>query len=180
MAKPINRLAVQQSLVRNGVAEHEAAVNVANDLGDEIEEVTSDLVTKADFETFKNEILSLIDLRFAEAERRSVEREVAWRKEQQEREDAWRKEVQAREDARHKEVQAREDARQTREDAWRKEVQEREDAWRKEQQKRDDEARAAAAAAAEKADRRFQIVMGTVLGAIAVATTIIGIVIGVT
>ena len=37
MAKPINRLAVQQSLVRNGVAEPEAAVNVANDLGDEIE-----------------------------------------------------------------------------------------------------------------------------------------------
>ena len=158
MAKTINRLAVQQSLVRNGVAEQEAAVNVANDLGDEIEEAMSDLVTKDDFEAFKNEILSLIDLRFAEAERRAVEREVAWRKEQQEREDA----------------------RQTREDAWRKEQQEREDAWRKEQQKRDDEARAAAAAAAEKADRRFQIVMGAVLGAIAVATTIIGIVIGVT
>ena len=140
MPKTIDRLAVQQSLVQNGVAEHEAAGNVANVLGDEIDGAMADLVTKDDFETFKNEIMALMDQRFEEAERRSIERELEWRREQQARDDArlaredeWRREQQARDDARQKEQRARDDA-------WRKEQQARDDKWHEEMRKREAEA----------------------------------------
>ncbi len=163
MAKAINRLAVQQSLVQNGMAEHEAAGNVANVLGDEIDAAMADLVTKRDLDEAVAQInkrmddndaalrLEIAELRgdfetlradfaglraFVEArDRERAERESEWWRQQQERDDAWRKEIQARDDAWRKEQQARDDARQKRDDEWRKEIQARDDA----RQKRDDE-----------------------------------------
>ncbi len=147
MPKTIDRLAVQQSLVQNGMAEHEAAGNVANVLGDEIDGAMADLVTKDDFETFKNEIMALMDQRFEEAERRSIERELEWRREQQARDDArlaredeWRREQQARDDKWREEMQKRDDARQKRDDDWRREQQARDDKWHEEMRKREAEA----------------------------------------
>ena len=179
MAKTINRLAVQQSLVQNGVAEHEAAGNVANVLGDEIDEIVSDLVTKSDFEAFKNEIMALMDQRFEEAERRSIERELEWRREQQQRDDARL----AREDAWRKEMQARDDARQKRDDEWRKEMQKRDDArqkrddeWRKEMQKRDDQAREREQEAAKMTSR----ILWAIFGSAGIIGTAVGIAIAFT
>ena len=64
MAKTVNRLALQQSLVRNGLAEDPAAGNVADDWGDEIDAVTVDLVTKDDLDVFGQQFLAAVDLRF--------------------------------------------------------------------------------------------------------------------
>ena len=63
MAKTINRLALQQSLVRNGIAEDPAAGNVADDWGDEIDAVTADLATKEDLDVFGKQLLAAVDLR---------------------------------------------------------------------------------------------------------------------
>ena len=155
MAKAINRLAVQQSLVQNGMAEHEAAGNVANVLGDEIDAAMADLVTKrdldeavaqinkrmddndaalrleiaelrGDFETLRGDFETLrADFAGLRAYVESRDRERA------ERESEWWRQQQERDDARQKEQQARDDA-------WRRELQARDDAWRKEQQARDD------------------------------------------
>ena len=160
MAKAINRLAVQQSLVQNGMAEHEAAGNVANVLGDEIDAAMADLVTKRDLDEAVAQINKRMDdndaaLRLEIAalrgdfetlradvearDRKRAERESEWWHQQQERDDARQKEQQARDDAWRRELQARDDA-------WRKEQQARDDArqkrddeWRKKMQERDDE-----------------------------------------
>ena len=141
MAKTVNRLALQQSLVRNGIADDPAAGNVADDWGDEIDEVTSDLATKEDLEVFGRELIATVNLRFAEMqadlERRDkerAERESEWWRLQQERDDKWRAEQRERDEAREK----RDEAREKRDDDWRREQQEREDKWREEQRKRDE------------------------------------------
>ena len=162
MAKTINRLAVQQSLVRNGLAEHEAAVNVANDLGDEIDEVTSDLATKRDLEDAVAQINKRMDDNVADlrleiaavrtdmealrtdfatlrADFATLRTDMEARdRERAERESEWWRQQQERDDAWRKEMQKRDDARQARDDAWRKDQQARDDKWRKEQQERDD------------------------------------------
>ena len=141
MAKTVNRLALQQSLVRNGIADDPAAGNVADDWGDEIDEVTADLATKEDLEVFGRELIATVNLRFAEMqadlERRDkerAERESEWWRLQQERDDKWRAEQRERDEAREK----RDEAREKRENDWRKAQQERDDKWREEQRKRDE------------------------------------------
>ena len=160
MVKTVNRLALQQSLVRNGIADDPAAGNVADDWGDEIDEVTSDLATKEDLEVFGRELIATVNLRFAEmqadlerrdkerAERESEwwrlqqERDDKWRAEQRERDEArekrdeeWRKEQQKREDDRRAEQQKRDEAREKRDEEWRKEQRERDEAREKRDEK---------------------------------------------
>ena len=132
MAKTVNRLALQQSLVRNGVAEDPAAGNVADDWGDEIDEVTADLVTKEDLEVFGRELIATVNLRFAEMqadlERRDkarAERESEWWRLQQERDDKWRAEQRERDDKWRAEQRERDEAREKRDEEWRAEQRER-------------------------------------------------------
>ena len=152
MAKTVNRLALQQSLVRNGVAEDPAAGNVADDWGDAIDEVTADLVTKEDLDKAVEQInhrvteevstlrsaidkgLAALRLDMETRDRERAERESEWWRLQQERDDKWRAEQQKRDEAREK----RDEAREKRENDWRKEQQERDDKWREEQRKRDE------------------------------------------
>ena len=175
MAKAINRLAVQQSLVQNGVAEHEAAGNVANVLGDEIDGAMADLVTKRDLDEAVAQINKRMDdgnaeLRLEMATQRTdmeardrerAERESEWWRRQQERDDKWRAEQQARDDAWRKELQARDDARQKRDDEWRKEQRERDDKAREEQQRRDDQAREREQEAAKMTSRILWAIFGS-------------------
>ena len=139
MAKTVNRLALQQSLVRNGIAEDPAAGNVADDWGDEIDAVTADLATKEDLDVFGKQLLAAVDLRLEKMQaemneglsklrlgmetrdKERAERESEWWRLQQERDDKWRAE------------------QQKREDDWRAEQQKREDDWHKEQRERDRE-----------------------------------------
>ena len=114
MAKTINRLALQQSLVRNGIAEDPAAGNVADDWGDEIDAVAADLATKEDLDIFGKQLLSAVDLRLEKMQaemnegfsklrldmetrdRERAERESEWWRLQQERDDKWRAEQRER------------------------------------------------------------------------------------
>ena len=134
MAKTVNRLALQQSLVRNGLAEDPAAGNVADDWGDEIDEVTADLATKEDLdkavERIEHRLSEEISALRLDMERRDKERA--------ERESEWWRLQQERDDERQREQQARDDVREKRDEEWRKEQREREDKWRAEQQKRDE------------------------------------------
>ena len=132
MAKTINRLALQQSLVRNGLAEDPAAGNVADDWGDEIDAVTADLATKEDLDKAVERIehrlteelsglrsdmdkgLSALRLDIERRDKERAERESEWWRLQQERDDKWRAEQQKRDDAREK-----------RDEDWRKEQRER-------------------------------------------------------
>ena len=185
MAKTINRLAVQQSLVQNGMAEHEAAGNVANVLGDEIDGAMADLVTKRDLDEAVAQInkrmddgnaelrLEIADLRadFAtlrgdmEArDRERAERESEWWRQQQERDDKWRKEQ-----------QARDDARQKRDDEWRKEMQARDDKAREEQQKRDDKAHAREVAATQAAAKMTSRILWAIFGSAGALGAAVGI-----
>ena len=129
MAKTINRLALQQSLVRNGIAEDPAAGNVADDWGDEIDAVAADLATKEDVDKAVERIehrlteeLSKLRLDMERRDKERAERESEWWRLQQERDDKWRAE------------------QQKRDDDWRAEQQKREDDWHKEQRERDREA----------------------------------------
>ena len=132
MAKTINRLALQQSLVRNGLAEDPAAGNVADDWGDEIDAVTADLATKEDLDKAVERIehrlteelsglrsdmdkgLSALRLDIERRDKERAERESEWWRLQQERDDKWRADQQKRDDAREK-----------RDEDWRKEQRER-------------------------------------------------------
>ena len=143
MAKTINRLALQQSLVRNGIAEDPAAGQVADDWGAEVDAVTADLATKEDLDVFGKQLLAAVDLRLEkmqaemnegfsklrlDIERRDkerAERESEWWRLQQERDDKWRADQQKREDDWRKEQQKRDDAREKRDEEWRKEQRER-------------------------------------------------------
>ena len=136
MAKTVNRLALQQSLVRNGVAEDPAAGNVADDWGDAIDEVTADLVTKEDLANAVEQInhrvteeisglrsdldkgLAALRLDMETRDRKRAERESEWWRLQQERDDKWRAEQRERDEAREK----------------------RDEEWRAEQRERDREA----------------------------------------
>ncbi len=169
MAKTINRLALQQSLVRNGIAEDPAASQVADDWGDEIDAVTADLATKEDLDKAVERIehrlteelsglrsdmdkgLSALRLDIERRDKERAERESEWWRLQQERDDKWRAE------------------QQKREDDWRKEQQKREDDWRKEQRERDLEA-------SKSASR----ILWAIFGVGATLGTIFGIVIAVT
>ena len=121
MAKTINRLALQQSLVRNGIAEDPAAGNVADDWGAEVDAVTADLVTQEDLDKAVERIehrlteeLSKLRLDMETRDRERAERESEWWRLQQERDDKWRADQQKRDDAREK-----------RDEDWRKEQRER-------------------------------------------------------
>ena len=121
MAKTINRLALQQSLVRNGIAEDPAAGNVADDWGAEVDAVTADLVTQEDLDKAVERIehrlteeLSKLRLDMETRDRERAERESEWWRLQQERDDKWRADQQKRDDAREK-----------RDEEWRKEQRER-------------------------------------------------------
>ena len=198
MAKTVNRLALQQSLVRNGLAEDPAAGNVADDWGDEIDAVTADLVTKDDLDVFGQQFLAAVDLRFEKMQaemneglsalrldmetrdKERAERESEWWRLQQERDDArqkrdeeWRKEQQAREDDWRREQRERDDK-------WRADQQKRDDDWRKEQQKRDDEARQREVAAAKAASSQTSKILWAIFGATGVIGTIVGIAVAVT
>ena len=145
MAKTVNRLALQQSLVRNGLAEDPAAGNVADDWGDEIDAVTTDLATKEDLDKAVERIehrlteeISALRLDMERRDKERAERESEWWRLQQERDDERQREQQARDDKWRADQQKRDDAREKRDEEWRKEQQAREDKWRAEQQKRDE------------------------------------------
>ena len=132
MAKTINRLALQQSLVRNGIAEDPAAGQVADDWGAEVDAVTADLATKEDLDKAVERIehrlteeisglrsdmdkgLSALRLDIERRDKERAERESEWWRLQQERDDKWRADQQKRDDAREK-----------RDEDWRKEQRER-------------------------------------------------------
>ena len=194
MAKTINRLALQQSLVRNGIAEDPAAGNVADDWGAEVDAVTADLVTQEDLDKAVERIehrlteeLSKLRLDMETRDRERAERESEWWRLQQERDDArqkrdeeWRKEQREREDDWRREQREREDK-------WRADQQKRDDArekrdeeWRKEQRKRDDEAREREVAAAKAASSQTSKILWAIFGVGATLGTIFGIVIAVT
>ena len=205
MAKTVNRLALQQSLVRNGLAEDPAAGNVADDWGDEIDAVTADLVTKDDLDVFGQQFLAAVDLRFEKMQaemneglsklrmdmeardRERAERESEWWRLQQERDDArqkrdeeWRKEQREREDDWRREQRERDDKwradQQKRDDAREK----REDDWRKEQRKRDDEAREREVAAAKAASSQTSKILWAIFGSAGAIGAVIAIVAAVT
>ena len=156
MAKTVNRLALQQSLVRNGLAEDPAAGNVADDWGDEIDAVTADLVTKDDLDVFGQQFLAAVDLRFEKMQAEMNEGLSKLRsdmdkglsalrvdmetrdRERAERESEWWRLQQERDDARQKRDEEWRKEQQAREDDWRREQRERDDKWRADQQKRDD------------------------------------------
>ena len=143
MAKTINRLALQQSLVRNGLAEDPAASQVADDWGAEIDAVTADLATKEDLDKAVERIehrlteelsglrsdmdkgLSALRLDIERRDKERAERESEWWRLQQERDDKWRADQQKREDDWRREQQKRDDAREKRDEEWRKEQRER-------------------------------------------------------
>ena len=209
MAKTVNRLALQQSLVRNGLAEDPAASQVADDWGAEIDAVTADLATKEDLDKAVERIehrlteeISALRLDMETRDRERAERESEWwrlqqerddarqreqqerdderQREQQAREDKWRAEQQAREDEWRKEMQKRDDARQKRDEEWRKEQQKRDDDWRKEQRERDDEARQREVEAAKAASSQTSKILWAIFGATGVIGTVVGIVVAVT
>ncbi len=209
MAKTVNRLALQQSLVRNGLAEDPAAGNVADDWGDEIDEVTADLVTKDDLDVFGQQFLAAVDLRFEKMQaemneglaklrldmetrdRERAERESEWWRLQQERDDERQREQQARDDKWRADQQKRDDdwrrEQQEREDKWRAEQQKRDEArekrdeeWRREQRKRDDAAHEREVAAAKAASTQTSRILWAIFGVGATLGTIFGIVIAVT
>ena len=172
MAKTVNRLALQQSLVRNGVAEDPAAGNVADDWGDEIDAVTADLATKEDLANAVEQInhrvteevstlrsaidkgLAALRLDMEVRDRERAERESEWWRLQQERDDKWREEQRKRDEAREK----------------------RDDEWRAEQRKRDDEQRERDREAASKTSK----ILWAIFGVGGTLGTIFGIVIAVT
>ncbi len=209
MAKTVNRLALQQSLVRNGLAEDPAAGNVADDWGDEIDAVTADLVTKDDLDVFGQQFLAAVDLRFEKMQaemneglaklrldmetrdRERAERESEWWRLQQERDDERQREQQARDDKWRADQQKRDDdwrrEQQEREDKWRAEQQKRDEArekrdeeWRREQRKRDDAAHEREVAAAKAASTQTSRILWAIFGVGATLGTIFGIVIAVT
>ena len=209
MAKTVNRLALQQSLVRNGLAEDPAASQVADDWGAEIDAVTADLATKEDLgkavERIEHRLTEEISALRLDMERRDKERaeresewwrlqqerddarqreqqarDDKWRADQQKRDDDWRREQQEREDKWRAEQQKRDEAREKRDEEWRKEQREREDDWRREQRKRDDAAREREVAAAKAASTQTSRILWAIFGVGATLGTIFGIVIAVT
>ena len=187
MAKTVNRLALQQSLVRNGLAEDPAASQVADDWGGEIDAVTADLATKEDLDKAVERIehrlseeISTLRLDMETRDRERAERESEWWRLQQERDDKWRADQQARDDAREKRDEEWRKEQREREDKWRADQQKRDDDWRKEQRERDDEARQREVAAAKAASSQTSKILWAIFGATGVIGTIVGVVVAVT
>ena len=198
MAKTVNRLALQQSLVRNGLAEDPAASQVADDWGAEIDAVTADLATKEDLDKAVERIehrlteeISTLRLDMERRDKERAERESEWWRLQQERDDERQREQQARDDKWRADQQKRDDdwrrEQQEREDKWRAEQQKRDEArekrdeeWRREQRKRDDAAHEREVAAAKAASTQTSRILWAIFGVGATLGTIFGIVIAVT